>query len=182
MTDMIRILFACHDNVALSPMAAQIFSHILRKKKISSHFKVDSAAISEDAKVGVAMTDGAKNILSHAGVDSGSHTSVKLDASVADKFDWIVCMTGMDRRKCFDIFKGNAVYVTPKDVRRVFKTDPASPISLDGSIKPRVCCLMDFTGFSRDLIDPEKTGDYRMAFNELSSGCSSIISLTSFGL
>ena len=181
MTEMIRILFACSKNVSLSPMAEQIFSHMLRKKKISNHFKVDSAAILDDAKGGLPMTDGARNILSRAGITAGNHSSVRLSAENAEKYDWIICMSEAGRRKCFDIFKGNAVYVTPADVRRVFKTDPASPISLDGMIKPRICCLMDFTGFSRDVMDPETTGDYRMAFNELNNGCSSILALSSFG-
>ncbi len=181
MTEMIRILFVCQKNVTLSPMAVQIFSNMLRKKKISNHFKVDSAAVLDDAKIGLPMDDGAKNILSRAGIAAGNHTSVRLTADVAEKYDWIVCMTEFGRRKCFDIFKGNAVYVTPADVKRVFKTDPASPISLDGMIKPRICCLMDFTGFSRDVMDPETTGDYRMAFNELTLGCSSLLALSSFG-
>lgn len=181
MTEIIRILFVCQKNVTLSPMAAQIFSHLIRKKKLNDCFKVDSAAVLDDSPVGIPISDTAKACLEKAGIDAGSHLSHVINAEMAEKFDWIVCMTEFGRRKAFDVFRDNAVYVTPKDVRRVFKSDPASQISHDGRLKPRVCCLMDFTGFSRDVIDPDLTGDYRLAFNELSLGCNSIISLAPFG-
>lgn len=185
MTGLIRILFVCSRNVSLSPMAAQIFLHLLRKRKILEHFVVDSAALAPDAKAGLEIEQGAKECLANAGIGPGSHTSALASADDSEKYDWIVCMGEAGRRRCLDIFRSNAVYVTPNDVRRVYKTDPASPYSLNGMVKPRVCCLMDFTGAPRDVIDPTESANggakaWRSAFAELSQGCTALLTLSPF--
>lgn len=165
-------------------MAAQIFLHLLRKQKLTERFSVDSAALDANADTGLWLEPGAKECLLKAGIDSGSHTSKRIQSQDFEKYDWIICMNEAGRRRCLDIFKSNAVYVTPNDVRRVFKTDPASPYSLNGMVKARVCCLMDFTGVPRDIIDPlavsSSAGNWRSAFAEISQGCSSLLSLSPF--
>ncbi|BDC96418.1 hypothetical protein TRSA_15170 [Treponema saccharophilum] len=165
--------------MTLSPMAAQIFIHLARKRQVFNKFVVDSAAVDSDAPEGVMMDSRVREILAKNGVDSGSHSSVQLDHSKLEKFDWIICMDARSRRMCFDRLHSNAVYVTPKDVVRVFRTDPSSPMSLNGMLKPRVCCLLDFTPAPRDIINPAPSGDYRYAFNEIASGCRTIVSLVS---
>ncbi len=184
MTGFIKILFVCSKNISLSPMAAQIFLEMLKKKKIAEHFSVDSAAIDFRADTGLWLEPGAKDCLVKAGIDVGEHTSRLLEASEAENYDWIICMSAKWRRRCFDIFQNNAVYVTPRDVRRVFKMDPSSPFSFNGMVKPRVCCLMDFTEDPHDIIDPADTGenDWRFAYRELSEGCSALVSLSPFVL
>lgn len=177
MLNVIRILFVCQKNTTLSPMTEQIFQNMLRKRRITDRFKVASAAVAESAQTGVPVEEKARKCLERAGLQFVPHTSNKLSPEDFEKYDWVVCMTEQDRRRCFDILKDRAVFVTPNDVRRVFKMDPASPISLDGRLKPRVCCLMDFTGFPRDVIDPELSGDYRLAFNEVSTGCASLLAI-----
>lgn len=176
MVSIIRILFVCARNISLSPMAVQIFKHITKKKKVFERFSVDSASVL-NVSVGQPLVEGCQVWLEKAGIDIGSHTSAPITENMAENYDWIVCMSEVDRRMCFDIFKDNAVYVTPKDVRYVFRADPASPISLNGKVKARVCCLMDFSGNPHDVADPLVTNNYRTAFNEVTLGCTSILSL-----
>jgi len=177
MVSNIRILFVCHKNISVSPLAEKIFSHIIRKRKILDRFTISSAGILDELPQGQSLTANAKLYLEKAGVNVGVHSAKRLTSDMAEQYDWILCSTEFARRKCFDILKYDAVYVTPKDVRFVFKMDPASPISIDGKMKPRVCCLMDFTGCPRDIIDPEVTKDYRFAFNEITLGCNAFLSL-----
>ena len=178
MTTFLRVLFVCSDDICLAPMATQILLNMVRKKKINSRFFISSAgAMLEEKDVDKEMHEKSKKCLKNANIDIGVHTSVRLKKEDAEKYDWILCMDEACMKKCFATLGDHAVYVTPIDVKKIFVMNPASPISLNGMIKARVCRLMDFTGLSRDIDNPLLTGDFWTAYREIYSGCASFITL-----
>ncbi|MCR5605856.1 MAG: low molecular weight phosphotyrosine protein phosphatase [Treponema sp.] len=176
MTTLIRILFVCHGNICRSPMAEQILLDMIKKRKLQDRISVDSAATSTE-EIGNRMDRRARERLLKAGIEAGSHLAVQIKKEDAEKYDWIICMDNNNMRNCYSILKDSAIYVTPKDVRSIFERDPASPISLNGMMKPRVCKLMDFTGNPRDVADPWYTGNFDQSFRDITLGCNALLSL-----
>ena len=157
-------------------MAEQIMLDMIKKRKMQDKITVESAATSTE-EIGNRMDRRAREQLAKFGIDTGNHFAVQLKREDAEKYDWIVCMDGNNMRNCYSILQGDAIYVTPSDVRTIFERDPASPISFNGMVKPRVCKLMDFTGNPRDVADPWYTGDFAQAYRDIVLGCTSILSL-----
>ena len=172
----IKILFVCQNNTSLSPMAAQIFINMLRQLKILDRFTIDSAATSITEE-GQSMNILAKEKLEYEGIEVGTHTSVQLKKEQYKDFDWIICMSEENMRKCYHILGNCAVYVTPADVRSVFSRDPVSPISLNGMVKPRVCRLLDFTDEHSNMKTPLTKYDYYRAFQKITYACKALIKL-----
>ena len=157
-------------------MAAQVLINLLRKRKILDKFSVDSAATALQEE-GKPMTQLAKERLQAQGIETGTHLSAQLKREDSEKYDWIICMSEENMRTCYEILGDRAVYVTPVDVKKVFARDPASPISLSGLVKPRVCRLMDFTEKHCDIPTPLMSREYAVAFREILLGCTTLVEL-----
>ena len=96
----VNVLFVCTGNTCRSPMAEQLFSDYLRRKKSSSVADVSSAGVYADN--GRPMPPEAVGVLSEMGVTVKPHKSRLLTVDILQNADIIVCMTEAHRAELLD--------------------------------------------------------------------------------
>ncbi|MEG0396557.1 MAG: low molecular weight protein-tyrosine-phosphatase [Oscillospiraceae bacterium] len=146
---MINILFVCLGNICRSPMAEFVFKNMADEKGLTQSFCVRSAATS-DWEVGNDTHRGTKEKLLQKGVPMEKRAAVMLDKSDYDKYDFII---GMEKQNLVDIIK-----IVGEDINK------------------KVYSLLDFTQNPRDIKDPWYTGDFDATYDDITKGCSALLS------
>lgn len=145
---MTAILFLCHGNICRSPMAEFVMADKLERAGLADKVSVASAALHTD-EIGSDIHRGTRAILEHYGIPFSSRSARLARRDDYDRFDLIVGMDGYNLR----------------DMRRLFKNDPAEKCSL----------LLDWPGWSRDVADPWYTGDFEATFADVDAGCTALL-------
>lgn len=149
---MIRVLFVCHGNICRSPMAEFIFKALLQANGLEGEYYVESAATSTE-EIGNPIYPPARRCLRQHGVAfDEDKTARQIRREDYDRFDRIICMDRLNLNW----------------IRRIIPSDPQGKIHL----------LMSYTGSGRDVADPWYTGDFEATFQDILSGCESMIKNT----
>lgn len=143
----IGVMFVCYGNICRSPMAECVFRDLVERRGLSGRFRVASSGTSGQ-HIGDPPDPRAVAELGVHGISVGDKRSARLRVSDLVDYDYIVCM---DRK--------NMTYV-----------DAVSP-------QGRACkvsLLLDHAG-GGEVADPYMTGDFGLAFREISRGCEGLL-------
>lgn len=147
----VRIMFVCHGNICRSPMAEFVFKDLIKNKKYDIDFIVSSCATSTEEiwnGIGNPVYPPAKRELAKHGISCEGKRAVQLKATDYDKYDYFIGMDTMNIR----------------NMNRILDDK-------DGKIYK----LMSFTGESKDVADPWYSGDFETTYNDVFSGCKSLL-------
>jgi protein-tyrosine-phosphatase len=84
------ILFVCTANICRSPMAEALFKHILKDRKISGDWIVESAGTW--GLDGESAAAGSKAVMNSKGIDLSDHRARSIDQDIIQSFDLILTM------------------------------------------------------------------------------------------
>ena len=144
-----RILFICHGNICRSPMAEMIMKKLVNDAHRSDDFYIDSAAVSTE-EIGNHIYPPAQRILRHYGIPFSDHRARQVAHRDYDYYDLLVCMDTYNLRWLN---------------RFIPQGDPQDKVHL----------LMEYTGTYRDVADPWYTDDFERAYQDILSGCTSLL-------
>lgn len=149
-----RVLFICHGNICRSPMAEYVFRKMVAESGLSGHIEVESAATSSE-ELGCPVYPPVKSLLKSHGIDCGDKRARQIESSDYEAYDYLVAMDG-----------NNLKWMKP-----VFGDDPENKISR----------LLDHTDPSnkafhgRDVLDPWYTRNFEATWNDIQTGCRSLL-------
>lgn len=143
-----RVLFVCTNNICRSPMAAAIFSSLLRETEWEEIVTVDSAGTSSHY-IGKSPHLGTLQVLSNHGI-SCQHEARQFTKEDANTFDYILAM---DERNIKDI---NFLY---------------------GSGRAKIARLLEYAPSVRELNvpDPYFSGDFEGTYQIISKGAAGFL-------
>lgn len=145
---MIKVLFVCHGNICRSPMGEYIFKDMVAKAGLSSQFEIASAATSRE-EIGNPVYPPARRKLAEHGISCDGHHARQINRQDYDKYDYLI---GMEQ---YNI----------RNMMRILGSDP----------QHKVCRLLDFTKYPRDIDDPWYTGDFETTYREVLEGCEALM-------
>ncbi len=145
---MIGVLFICHGNICRSPMAEFVFKDMVEKSGRNDEFYVASAATSYE-EIGNPVHPGTARILDRLGISYSHKHAILLEKSDYAKYDYLVCMDGLNVRNTL----------------RIVGEDKAKKIHK----------LLKFTGSDQDVADPWYTGDFDATYKDIQSGCKGLL-------
>lgn len=146
---MVRILFVCHGNICRSPMAEFIMKDLAEKSGRAEEFIIASAATSRE-ELGNPVYPPAKQKLAEHGISCFGHTARQLTVSDYGRWDLLI---GMD-------------HANLRSMVRLF----------DGDRDKKCRLLLDYAGRSgQEISDPWYSGDFDAAWNDILSGCQSLL-------
>lgn len=141
---MIKVLMVCHGNICRSPMAEFVFLDLIKKRKISHKFRVDSAGTSTE-ELGNPVHPGTVEILENKNIPMVQRRAVQLKKKDYKKYDWLLCMDEMN----------------VKNTLKIIGSDPENKIKK----------LLDFSNQPRDIADPWFTGNFDQTYEDILEGC-----------
>ena len=147
---MTKILFVCHGNIRRSPMAEFVMKDMIRKRGVSDLFEIASAATSRE-EIGNPVYPPVKKLLESKGISCAGKTAVQIEPADYDYYDYII---GAERANV-------------KNIAAMMGGDP----------KAKIYRLLDFTRNPRDIADPWYTGDFETAYEDVTEGCSALLSI-----
>ena len=145
---MTKILFVCHGNICRSPMAEFVMKDIVLKAGLSSEFEIASAATSTE-EIGNPVYPHARRKLAEHGIGCDDKTARQLTRADYKYYDLLI---GMDSANI-------------RNMHRICGGDP------DGKIR----LLMEYAGQSRDVADPWYTRDFEATWQDVLTGCTSLL-------
>jgi len=145
---MIKILFVCHGNICRSPMAEFVMKDLVRKQHLNDNFEIASAATHWD-EIGSPVYPPARRKLAEHGISCSGKTARLLEKGDYNHYDYII---GMDKANL-------------RNMNHICGGDPENKFSL----------LLEWCGMTRDVADPWYSGDFNATWNDVSSGCSSLL-------
>ena len=134
----------CHGNICRSPMAEFVFLDLIKKRKISHKFRVDSAGTSTE-ELGNPIHPGTVEILENKNIPMVQRRAVQLKKKDYKKYDWLLCMDEMN----------------VKNTLKIIGSDPENKIKK----------LLDFSNQPRDIADPWFTGNFDQTYEDILEGC-----------
>ena len=141
---MIKVLMVCHGNICRSPMAEFVFLDLIKKRKISHKFRVDSAGTSTE-ELGNPIHPGTVEILENKNIPMVQRRAVQLKKKDYKKYDWLLCMDEMN----------------VKNTLKIIGSDPENKIKK----------LLDFSDQPRDIADPWFTVNFDQTLDDIFEGC-----------
>lgn len=145
---MIKILFICHGNICRSTMCESVFTHMVKERRISDQFYIDSSATSTE-EIGNPPHRGTVKKLREVNVPLIPHRAKQITWSDYEKFDYIIGMDTWNMRS----------------LNRMFKGDP----------KGKMYKLLTFAGSDRDIADPWYTGNFDETYADIVEGCEGLL-------
>ncbi len=143
-----KILFVCLGNICRSPMAEFVMKDIVDKAGLSHEFEIASAATST-YEIGNPVYPPARKKLAEHGIDCAGKTARQITQRDYDYYDYIVAMDQSNLR----------------NLRAMLGEDKHKKISL----------LMDYTNRPADVADPWYTGDFQATWDDVSEGCTELL-------
>ena len=140
----IRILFVCMGNICRSPMAEFMLKYMVSKDNLNKRFIINSAAVT-DEQIGKDIAEGTKKELDRWLIPYKKRAAVKFKKEDYENYDYIIAMDET-------IIKG---------ILKIIGKDS----------KHKVCKLLDFSNFPRDIVDPAETNDFKRTYREIKEGC-----------
>ena len=142
---MLKILFVCHGNICRSVSAEYIFKDMLKKRKLSSSFYVDSAATSRE-ELGNEIYPNMRRTLESHDVAILNHRARQIQKNEYDEFDYIIAM---DEENMYNL-------------KRIFA----------GDSKNKIHYLMEYTSTPyAEIEDPWYTRNFEKAYQDIYLGC-----------
>lgn len=142
---MIKVLFICHGNICRSPMAEMVLKHMVRERRISDRFYIESAATSRE-EIGNGVHYGTRQKLAQVGVPCENHRAIQVTKADYDKYDYLIVMDTNNVR----------------NLMRIIGSDPDE----------KVFKLLDFTERAgQSIADPWYTGNFDETYNDVVEGC-----------
>lgn len=145
---MVKIMFVCHGNICRSPMAEFVMKKMVRELGIEKDFLICSSATSTE-EIGNPIYPPARAELTRQGVPFDKREAVQLSRADYSRYDLFV---GMDAANL-------------RNMQRIFGSDN------DG----KILRLLDLTSTPRDVRDPWYTGNFTETYNDVVSGCASLL-------
>lgn len=145
---MIGVLFICHGNICRSPMAEFVFKDLVAKAGLKNHFMIASVATSRE-EIGHPVHIGTQNILKTNGISFTNRQAVQLTAADYNKYDYLLCMDGMNVKNAMVILKSDQDH--------------------------KLMRLLDFYKEPRDIADPWYTGNFQKTYEDIVLGCAQLL-------
>ena len=146
---MTKILFVCLGNICRSPMAEFVMKDLVKQAGLESQFRIDSAATSRE-ELGNPVYGPARRKLAEHGISCGVHRARQLQPRDYSEYDLLI---GMDQANI-------------RNMDRICGGDPQRKIHL----------LLDYAGRpGQEVADPWYTGDFEIAWQDISQGCQGLL-------
>jgi len=145
---MTKILFVCHGNICRSPMAEFCMKDLIKRRGLSDHFEIASAATSTE-EIGNPVYPPARKTLAEHGISCSGKTARQMTKADYDYYDYIVAMDSFNL----------------KNMKRFVGDDPKGKVSL----------LMSHTSRPGDVADPWYTGNFDKTWEDVCEGCLCIL-------
>jgi protein-tyrosine phosphatase len=152
---MMKVLFVCHGNICLSPMAEFYMKKLVKQEGLADEFEIASAAATEDEiwnGRGSLMYAPAVKEMRRRGYyceEMKQKRAAVMTAGDYQKYDLLI---GMDQENLMDM-------------KWIAGGDPDNKIHL----------LLRYAGQDRDVSDPWYTRDFRQAMNDIEVGCQGLL-------
>ena len=149
-----KVLFICHGNICRSPMAEYVFRDMVAKDGLTEKIGTASAATSNE-EIGNPIYPPVRELLNSHGIKCDGKRARRIVASDYEEYDYLVAM---DRNNL-------------RNMRPVFWEDPKGKITL----------LLDHTDSTntafhgRDVLDPWYTRDFEATWQDIQTGCRSLL-------
>ena len=143
-----KIVFVCLGNICRSPMAEFVFKDLTEKAGVKDKFFVESRATSYEEEGNPVYPPAVAELKKH-GISCAGKRAARLEKSDYSIYDLIVCM----------------------EERNVFNTLRI----LGGDPDKKVVRLLDYTKRKGDIADPYYTGNFSLTYQQIESGCSSLL-------
>ena len=149
--DKTSVLFVCLGNICRSPLAEGVFVAQLRKKNLSSHFKVDSCGTG-GWHAGEPPHSGSISIAQERGLDISQQRSRKLRPSDFESYDWLIAMDASNERH--------------------LREEAPSHFNPE-----RIVRLLEFASDTDhlDVPDPYYVGGFDIVFDLIDNGCQGLL-------
>lgn len=146
---MTKILFVCLGNICRSPMAEFVMKDLVKQAGLEGQFRIDSAATSRE-ELGNPVYGPARRKLAEHGISCGVHRARQLQPRDYSEYDLLI---GMDQANI-------------RNMGRICGGDPQRKIHL----------LLDYAGRpGQEVADPWYTGDFEIAWQDISQGCQGLL-------
>lgn len=145
---MVKVLFVCMGNICRSPMAEQVFRHLVAQARLSDQFEIDSAG-TLDYHVGARPHSGTQRVLRANGVDVGTHTARQVLPYDLNYYDYVLAMDGDNLADLRSFPQGKA------KVGRLLDFAPDQPI--------------------RNVPDPYYMGNFEAVYDLITRACRGLL-------
>ena len=145
---MTKILFVCHGNICRSPMAEFLMKELVRQAGQAEAFCIASAATSAE-ELGNPVYPPVRRKLAEHGIDCTGKTARQLTRRDYEDWDLLI---GMDEENM-------------AGMRRLFGGDPEGKLHM----------LLEYAGLHRGVADPWYTGDFDAAWQDVTVGCTALL-------
>ncbi|MFC4767758.1 low molecular weight protein-tyrosine-phosphatase [Effusibacillus consociatus] len=110
----IRVLFVCLGNICRSPLGEGIFRELVREKRLSDFFEVDSAGTA-GYHVGSLPDPGSRRAAQRRGYSIEDQRARQILDRDLDEFDYIIAMDELNRRNLRRLGNGKAKIFLMRD-------------------------------------------------------------------
>ena len=145
---MIKVLFICHGNICRSPMAEFLMKELVRQAGQAEAFCIASAATSAE-ELGNPVYPPVRRKLAEHGIDCTGKTARQLTRRDYEDWDLLI---GMDEENM-------------AGMRRLFGGDPEGKLHM----------LLEYAGLHRGVADPWYTRDFDAAWQDVTVGCTALL-------
>lgn len=149
---MTKVLFICHGNICRSPMAEFLMKELVRQAGQAEAFCIASAATSAE-ELGNPVYPPVRRKLAEHGIDCTGKTARQLTRRDYEDWDLLI---GMDEENM-------------AGMRRLFGGDPEGKLHM----------LLEYAGLHRGVADPWYTRDFDAAWQDVTVGCTALLTLLS---
>lgn len=146
---MIKVLFICHGNICRSTMAESVFTHLVTRAGLESHFEINSAATSRE-EIGNPPHYGTVDKLRQEHIPLIPHHARQMTVEDYKYYDYLIGMDTANIRNMTRIAGG------ADKAQKIYK-------------------LLTFAGSGRDVADPWYTGDFDATFADVMAGCTGLL-------